>query len=101
MKHWIVIGLLVVVGWSATPGLLHAGTLAELETAVQTHYTAGAIYDSDLKATLDDVVNQAKLAVDARAETAYRNSFIDLLNAYVGVGITAAAATSLSSVAQP
>jgi hypothetical protein len=77
-----------------------AGTLDEMQAAVNTYYASGAISDADVKATLTDLVTKAKAAPDADAKAAYRASFIDVVNAFTGSTIQSAAAAELVQLAQ-
>jgi hypothetical protein len=94
----LVFGL---VFWLSAPPSLEAGTLDEMGTAVDNHYASGAISDADVKGTLSDIVNNAKATSDAQAQTAYRTSFIDVVEAFRGAGISSAAADDLVTKAQP
>ena len=100
MKKTILLlaGILMTV---SIPILSQAGTLDEMGTAVDSYYSSGAISDIDVKATLSDLVAKAKATSDAQAQSAYRTSFIDVVDAFTGGGVTSEAAAALKSLAQP
>lgn len=83
-------------------GTVKAGTLSELEEGVNHYQLIGSITDPDLKKTLDDLIAKAKSAAgDIQSENAYRDAFIDVINAFTGIGIDAAAASHLIELARP
>ena len=100
-KKLIFIIALLVTCWLGAPRAVLAGTLDEMQTAVNSYYDSGAISDPDIKGTLLSIVNKAKLTSDAQAISAYRASFIDVVNAFADAGITTEAAAALVQVAQP
>lgn len=79
----------------------YAGTLQELEEGLYHYVDLGEVSDPDVKATLYDLITQAKGAADTESENAYRSSFIDVVNAFNGSGISSEAAAHLVSLAQP
>lgn len=101
MKRWLAVGISVVALLIVAPKIGMAGSLADLSAAVGTHYAAGDISDADVKAMLDDLVVKAQGAADPEAEVAYRSSFIDVVNAFNGAGISGSAASNLINLAQP
>lgn len=98
-KQWffLTVGVVCLLGMSRPAA---AGTLAEISAAVDAHYTAGAISSADIKNTLSVIVAEATASTDAVAKSAYRQSLIDIVNAFNGAGITSAAASDLISKAQ-
>jgi len=97
-KFLFIFVFTTICGFSS---LSFAGSLAELESATNSNFTSGAISDADLKTTIDDLIQKAKTAPDTSAETAYRNSIVDVISAYTNVGITETAASELSALAKP
>jgi len=100
MKKILCVTILSIAFSLAAPLAGVAGTLDEMQTAVNNYYASGAISDVDVKATLTDIVNKAKANPDADAQAAYRGSFIDVVNAFTGSSITSAAAAELVQLAQ-
>lgn len=100
-KKLVFIMALLITCWFGAPRAVFAGSLDEMQTAVNSYYNSGAISDPDIKGTLLSIVNKAKLTTDAQAVAAYRASFIDVVNAFEGAGITTEAAAALLQVAQP
>ena len=101
-KVWFIL-MLAMICWLAAPRAVLAGTLDEMQAAVNSYYASGAITDVDVRATLSDIINKARTAVDADAQAAYRGSFIDVVNASASpydTRITDAAAVALRAVAQ-
>ena len=101
IKSLLFAMLFVMMGWVSAPMLATAGTLAELQTALTTHNSSGAISDADVYQMLSDLLLQAQAASDSEAENASRGSFIDVCNAFRGTGITSSAADDMVSKAQP
>jgi hypothetical protein len=99
-KKILFITILLVTCFLGAPRVGLAGTLDEVQTAVNNYYASGAISDIDIKATLSEIVSRAKAAPDAQAEAAYRGSFIDIVNAFAGSSITAEAAAELVRLAR-
>jgi len=100
MKRLWFILMLAMSCWLAAPRVAMAGTLDEMQAAVNSYSASGAISDVEVKATLSDIINKAKLAADPQAVAAYRGSFIDIVNAFAGASITSDAAAVLVQLAQ-
>lgn len=100
-KKLIFIIALLITCWLGAPRVVYAGSLDEMQAAVNSYSDSGAITDPDVKGALISIVNKAKLTSDAEAIASYRASFIDVVNAFSGAGITAEAAAALIQLAQP
>ena len=101
MMNKTIFALVGILAVFAVPLIGRAGTLNEMGAAVDSYYSSGAISDIDVKATLSDLVAKAKATSDAQAQSAYRTSFIDVVDAFTGGGVTSEAAAALKSLAQP
>ena len=102
MKKIVVVILTVALAAICFVEAAEAGTLAELEESVNIYSSSGEIVDPDIKATLSELIVKAKVSGgDFQSEGAYRDAFIDVVNAFKGMGINVEAASHLIELAQP
>ncbi len=93
--------LALVIGLGGFLLTAEAGSLSELGTAVNNYYASGGITDADVKSTLSELIAKASATSNPDSQTSYRESFVDVVNAFSGSGITSEAAAALRTLAQP
>ncbi len=99
-KQWLISTMGMTL-WLAAPLGAVAGTFDQISSAIQSHYSAGAISDAEVKGILNELVSKAKATTGAQAQNTYRGAIIDVVEAYEGSGINSTAAANLRTLAQP
>lgn len=91
---------LLVMGICIGGSPAHAGSLTDLQAAVDGFAASGKISDPDVRAMLLDLIAKARTAADTVAEASFRGSMIDIVDSFEGTGVTEDAASSLRSLAR-
>lgn len=96
---WKILGLMISMTIFSQAG--QTAPLEELQKAVSSYGASGSISDKEVESILNDLVQDAMRSFDSQAQKAYRDSFIDMVNAFTGRGISGDAATQLINLARP